>query len=105
MSCKTCYDLCELHKNATATLGAITDTDTLVYVYIESPSGRIESEQVTTDGSGNVALSLDLTYLSHGEYYRAWVTGTEYSATEKDITPTGLSTTYECVRFKVIDGV
>jgi len=101
LSCNICYDLCTvILGDPSYRIGSITDTTTAVLVYFESiGTGRIEVQEITSDGSGNIDVDLSTGFES-GQGYRIKVSSFWYGSTYKDITPTtGGVTTYTCMEF------
>ena len=100
MSCTNCYDLCGVVLgDPTYTIGSIADLSTAVLVYVENVgTGRIDIQEVTTDGSGNVDVDLTQAYFDAGQSYRFRVSELWYGSDYKDITPpAGGVVTYTCM--------
>jgi len=104
MSCNQCYDLCQIFKGSPAQrVGAVSELNEDIVVWITNVgSGRIEAQDVTTDGSGNVDLDFTQDYLEPGQTYKIQASVLSYGSDLLDFTPPGQTSTYGCLTFTIL---
>lgn len=96
---------CNCHRAQTLTkcagsltIGSISATDADIYVYFQDlGTGRIDREESTTDGNGNIVLSPSFNFMPRD--YHIWVTkkNANYFTDYEKITIDGNADTHDCI--------